>query len=203
MKLTHERLGILKEQARKNIPASFLAAGVLDLIADLEEATSARGNGVLVPAQKLEEMQVEIRELRQKLSDTQNALLAARNSKEHYQEQWSEVCNENQILRNQRAEAQARIEAARKVTVLGSSFIEREACTILTGQDTSALDTAIAEVVEPYRKDAERYRWLTNDHGSPDTRKACHDISARIPVMSYSAASQAIDAAIAAKGKKP
>lgn len=65
--------------------------------------------------------------------------------------------------------------------------------------DSSALDAAIAEAVEPYRKDAERYRWLTNDHDSPDTRKACHDISARIPVMSYSAVSQAIDAAIAAK----
>lgn len=67
--------------------------------------------------------------------------------------------------------------------------------------DSSALDAAIAEAVEPYRKDAERYRWLTNDHDSPDTRKACHDISARIPVMSYSAVSQAIDAAIAAKGE--
>lgn len=67
-----------------------------------------------------------------------------------------------------------------------------------------ALDPVVSkeaqELIEPYRKDAERYRWLTNDHDSPDTRKACHDISARIPVMSYSAASQAIDAAIAAKG---
>ena len=68
-----------------------------------------------------------------------------------------------------------------------------------------ALDPAVSKeaqaLLEPYRKDAERYRWLTNDHDSPDTRKACHDISARIPVMSYSAASQAIDAAIAAKGE--
>jgi hypothetical protein len=68
-----------------------------------------------------------------------------------------------------------------------------------------ALDPAVSKeaqaLIEPYHKDAERYRWLTNDHDSPDTRKACHDISARIPVMSYSAASQAIDAAIAAKGE--
>ncbi|MBK9497389.1 MAG: hypothetical protein IPO08_23285 [Xanthomonadales bacterium] len=50
-------------------------------------------------------------------------------------------------------------------------------------------------------KDAKRYRWLTDDHDSRDTRKACHDILARMPVMSYSAASQTIDAAIAAQEK--
>ena len=111
--------------------------------------------------------------------------------------------------RKQLAEALAKIAAVRKLcagdrapnwTNDASVYSTRGYILDLTECEMSALQSAIAEAVEPYRKDAERYRWLTNDHDSPDTREACRDISARIPVMSYSATSQAIDAAIAAKG---
>lgn len=44
-------------------------------------------------------------------------------------------------------------------------------------------------------KDAERYRWLTDDHPDAETRNKVRGILGRMSVMSYSAACAAIDAA--------
>jgi hypothetical protein len=49
--------------------------------------------------------------------------------------------------------------------------------------------------VDALRADAERYRWLTEDHDSKEMRNRCLEILSRMPVMSYSAACAAIDAA--------
>ncbi|KDC23984.1 PF04448 family protein [Bordetella bronchiseptica F4563] len=51
-------------------------------------------------------------------------------------------------------------------------------------------------------RDAERYRWLTEDHADPGVRKHRNDILRRMSVMSHSAASADIDAAIAAQQHK-
>jgi hypothetical protein len=44
--------------------------------------------------------------------------------------------------------------------------------------------------------DAARYRWLTEDHADPATREKCRELLYRMPVMSYAAASNAIDIAM-------
>ena len=44
--------------------------------------------------------------------------------------------------------------------------------------------------------DGVRLRWLTEDHSDPDTREQCRKLLARMPMMSYSAATADIDAAI-------
>lgn len=62
------------------------------------------------------------------------------------------------------------------------------------------IESAEAKLAET-EKDAQRYRWLTDDHCNWTTRQACRDILCWMPVMSYSVASAAIDAAIAAKEK--
>lgn len=43
------------------------------------------------------------------------------------------------------------------------------------------------------REDAERFRWLTEDHTDEETRTRCREILDRMAVMSYSAACVAID----------
>ena len=48
------------------------------------------------------------------------------------------------------------------------------------------------------REDAQRYRWLTEDHADASTRERCRELLARMPIMSYSSASTDIDAAILA-----
>ena len=64
----------------------------------------------------------------------------------------------------------------------------------LVNPDASTLEPhPDAEVAE---KDAERLRWLLEDHDT-DTRKRCRELFERMPVMSYSAATAAIDAAMA------
>lgn len=42
--------------------------------------------------------------------------------------------------------------------------------------------------------DAERFRWLTEDHSDPEQRQACRDLLDRMARMSYSAACMSIDA---------
>lgn len=78
MKLTPEKLAQLKALempawlARKyDVWAHAAAEAIPALIADLEEATATRGNSVLVPAPKLEEMQAEIRALRKQLENSE------------------------------------------------------------------------------------------------------------------------------------
>lgn len=55
-----------------------------------------------------------------------------------------------------------------------------------------------ADIIEhhPDRKDCARLRWLTEDHADPDTRTRCHELLGRMPMMSYSAATADIDAAM-------
>ena len=65
--------------------------------------------------------------------------------------------------------------------------------------DTSALQSAIAEAVEPYRKDAERYQWLTGDHAKHDTRAKVYEIASAMNVRGKGSTDAAIDAALAAK----
>src|SRR5690606_3086702 len=50
------------------------------------------------------------------------------------------------------------------------------------------------------RKDAERFRWLTEDHTDAETRTRCREILDRMSVMSYSAACVAIDHARRTEG---
>jgi hypothetical protein len=54
---------------------------------------------------------------------------------------------------------------------------------------------ALLQRTEEAEADAERYRWLTEDHDSKEMRNRCLEILSRMPVMSYSAACAAIDAA--------
>ena len=98
-----------------------------------EEATAARGNGVLVPAQRLEEMQAEIRALRKQLTEAQALLVSgadllgkvAMNAVDDF------VC------------------------ASGQKYAD-----LMRQADSSALQATIAEAVEPYRKDAERLDYL-------------------------------------------
>lgn len=48
----------------------------------------------------------------------------------------------------------------------------------------------------PDRKDSVRLRWLTEDHADPDTRARCRELLGSMPLMTYSAATAAIDAAM-------
>lgn len=60
--------------------------------------------------------------------------------------------------------------------------------------------------LEAAEKDAERYRWLTEDHADRETRTKCREILDRMATMSYGAACEAIhvarvDAALRAVSK--
>jgi hypothetical protein len=50
------------------------------------------------------------------------------------------------------------------------------------------------------RRDAERYRWLCEDHADAATRERCREIIERMSVRSHGSNSAAIDAAIRAAG---
>lgn len=65
-------------------------------------------------------------------------------------------------------------------------------------RDKATLVDSLVEVC----KDAARYRWLTADHATFETRLRCSDLLARMGQMSYSAASAGIDAAMATKEKQ-
>ena len=51
-------------------------------------------------------------------------------------------------------------------------------------------------LLDDVARDAERYRWLTANHASAETRSDVNNISSSIRVRSYAATSAAIDAAI-------
>jgi hypothetical protein len=53
----------------------------------------------------------------------------------------------------------------------------------------------ILEQLQRQADDATRFVWLTTDHGDPATREKCRELIARLPVMSYAAAKDAIDTA--------
>jgi uncharacterized coiled-coil DUF342 family protein len=55
--------------------------------------------------------------------------------------------------------------------------------------------TIIIDGMRELREDAERYQWLLHDHDDAAIRVKCRAILQRLPSMSYSAASTAIDAA--------
>ena len=62
-------------------------------------------------------------------------------------------------------------------------------CRTVRAAVAAPLDAATA-------RDAARYRWLTDDHADPATREKCRELLYRMPVMSYAAASHAIDLAM-------
>jgi len=57
------------------------------------------------------------------------------------------------------------------------------------------LARCLEEENERLKNDAERFRWLADDHSDKETREKCAEILERMQVLSYSAASQAIDQA--------
>lgn len=61
----------------------------------------------------------------------------------------------------------------------------------------NAIESAASGAWTPQALDAARYRWLLEDHSDPATRETCRELLRRLPLMSYSAASAAIDAAMA------
>jgi chromosome segregation ATPase len=236
MKLTPEKIEKWKNAATSKVPfhgrLETLCEAIPALIADLEEANAradAAGNMSEYNFKCRESLREELADVRKQLAEAQNTLLAARNSKDHYQEQWSEVCNENQTLINQLAEAQAALlvtarnganYALLRVGADGVEMSDEELVELLPSSDwpTTALDAAIAEAIEKYRKDAERLDWLEKvcketplnqkafgSEIAPDTRLR-YDFPT---LVSYDAIGQkisirdAIDAAIAAKGEKP
>lgn len=185
MKLTPEKIAELKAAASRAIehghPIDWSVDSqpkhiIYDLIADLEESQSSEAHwrdnhDNVVRKLRLftqrDDLPVDrlpayayVLELEKQLAGTQNVLLAARNSKEHYQEQWSEVCNENQTLRNQLAEAQALlVSGADLLGKVAMNAVDDFVCAsgqkyadLMRQADSSALDAAIAEAVEPYRK---------------------------------------------------
>lgn len=68
-----------------------------------------------------------------------------------------------------------------------------------TTNDLTELDHVMCLCQDCNRRsmDAERFRWLTEDHGDPETRAKCRELLGRMGVMSYSAACGAINRAIA------
>lgn len=90
------------------------------------------------------------------------------------------------------ADAVKRLRDAIKGEFGGTWISEKQAIAVLThlGGNAPAAGDAL---------DAARYRWLTEDHADPVVRKHRNDILRRMSVMSHSAASADIDAAIAAQ----
>ena len=60
----------------------------------------------------------------------------------------------------------------------------------------AAIDSLIAEL-EQAKKDAERYRWLTDDHADAEMRDLAEDTGIRLRWIGKGSADAAIDAAIA------
>lgn len=75
-------------------------------------------------------------------------------------------------------------------------------CTMEDFRDAASLLLALADAHDRMAKDAARYRWLTTDHDDPETRRKCRDLLDRMAVISYSAASRDIDAAMEATTKQ-
>lgn len=161
-----------------------------DVRKQLAEATAARGNGVLVPSPKLKEMQAEIRALRQQLAEAQAGEARALADMD-------QLCESGPSL------------SANEFELIRMTLETRPS-------GSAALDAAIAEAIEKYRKDAERLDWLEKvcketplnqkafgSEIAPDTRLR-YDFPT---LVSYDAIGQkisirdAIDAAIAAKGE--
>lgn len=62
--------------------------------------------------------------------------------------------------------------------------------------DPNAHTIEVHPDIEVARKDAERLRWLLEDHDT-DTRARCHELLRRMPTMSYGDGIAEIDAAMA------
>lgn len=109
-----------------------------DVRKQLEEATATRGNGVLVPSPKLKEMQAEIRALRKQLTEAQALLVSGAD-----------------LLGKVAMNAVDDF-----VCASGQKYAD-----LMRQADSSALQSSIAEAVEPYRKDAERWKELLSRLG--------------------------------------
>jgi hypothetical protein len=68
--------------------------------------------------------------------------------------------------------------------------IEREFVTL---HDLPAWIRKMQDRLRADQSDAERFRWLTEDHADPDQREACRNLLDRMARMSYSAACMSID----------
>lgn len=83
--------------------------------------------------------------------------------------------------------------------------IERQLSELLPGpfymDPPDGGDVPVMEQLRRMADDAERFRWLTEDHADRDTRARCRAILECMPVRSYSAACLSIDAARAGKGE--
>lgn len=104
----------------------------------LEEATATRGNGVLVPAPKLEEMQAEILALRKQLAGAQAGEARALADMD-------QLCESGPSL------------SANEFELIRMTLETRPS-------GSAALDAAISDAVEPYRKYAEKLREAVDEY---------------------------------------
>lgn len=66
-----------------------------------------------------------------------------------------------------------------------------------------AFEAIFSDAFADTKKDAARLRWLLEDHDNSDMRERCRELLERLPLMSYSAATTAIDAVISSDGLFP
>lgn len=131
-------------------------------------------------AQTMEDMQAEIARLRAELQNAAKAALDA----------VALSCEKEREADALRAEVEHLTEALRCRTIDWN-----EACNSRESW-TEKAKAARAEA-DALRMDAERYRWLCEDHSDAATRRRRNDLLEYFRVRSYSANSTAIDAAIA------
>ena len=109
------------------------AWAITKLIADLEEATATRGNGVLVPSPKLKEMQAEIRALRKQLAEAQafNAQVLSVAEKMRCAggaQEFQHWFDEMKFLSRKRATSA--LDAANQPRITGDKFVLQETSTV-------------------------------------------------------------------------
>ena len=134
-------------------------------------------------ASELDDKEAECLELRKRFKDSPTAQLnnicAAMNEhlgeSPYTQEEWDRIDKENTALKAECEGLQEKLTAT------------QEALDYLHGLTT--------DKVMGQQQDAERYRWLVEDHDDRETRAKCRELLDRLGMMSYSAASAAIDTA--------
>ena len=81
--------------------------------------------------------------------------------------------------------------------VIWGAVVMLDPCNKLVDPDADTIEH------HPDRKDSDRLRWLPEDHADPATRSRCRELLERMPMMSYSAATADIDAAMRECGTNP
>ncbi|HSC06121.1 MAG TPA: hypothetical protein VLD59_04785 [Steroidobacteraceae bacterium] len=77
-----------------------------------------------------------------------------------------------------------------------------EHCARWERDEVEAAKATLRRMVGADEHDAERFRWLTEDHADPEARAKCRELLGRMGAMSYSAACTDIDSAMAADIKR-